>query len=290
MSYYRKPHISIEPLPSTPNGGRHPETLTLFSPIELEAPFKIQLISSHGLHIFFDDPSQHAQTPILICKGAKITSNVTLYFQPAGPVGPDFVAGWNKLPDEILMEIVAQDLFSIFGRRRYSDRAMLDQVRKTPQIAGIVMEAFYKYNTFELRLRRRGNKASEPEEVRFFFAYPPRRFNNLVQFLRFRLTVQPDAFRFLRKLLEGEYGFENLRELDVEVGYKGSCLGPDAKYSSVDEFVGEVLLDWKPTMKGRGRLVFSYDNDWSSNGAKSLEDRKRLAEEIRKRIVFDPAK
>lgn len=143
-----RPHPFTHLNPHVP----HPPTL---SPMNINT---LTLWSATPIHIL------HAQRP----------DPITI--QSAAHLSPSFARGWNTLPDELKLHILACNLVERFPQRLFTAEScchrldaseLFKQLRSTPEITALNSEPYYSRNVFVLEPRVvRGTQLNPPYVLR----------------------------------------------------------------------------------------------------------------------------
>ncbi|KAF2449925.1 hypothetical protein P171DRAFT_440358 [Karstenula rhodostoma CBS 690.94] len=140
-------------------------------------------------------------------------STQSVQLKPDYNLGPTFVRYWDKLPEELRVNIIAENMKAYPARQnpRFSMdlfTKLYPHCRMTPQIARIAMEGFYKHNEFLIQLN-----SGIPNR------YPPAPFNDLIRRLHLTMYIRRSQWTFVRNLSEGKLGFAHLKYIGIVVSW-----------------------------------------------------------------------
>ncbi|KAF2449707.1 hypothetical protein P171DRAFT_198563 [Karstenula rhodostoma CBS 690.94] len=138
-----------------------------------------------------------------------------------------FAIGWNKLPAELKLEILSYDpkLNGDFKRRNKKHnpgnqggwKTLLRYHKMTPELGALATEIFYAKHHFRIegaddQMKQKWNIVSVQK---LFFPKPE--VNQFIKLLYFRVPLDSLAWSRLQRLANGDFGFERLNHLTVEV-------------------------------------------------------------------------
>ena len=136
-----------------------------------------------------------------------------------------FMECWNKLPDELKVHVLSFRLAfdnlpsrcKVWGdmtsrtHLEYYHYLLKPFIRTTKDIFKLAQQVYYRDNCIVLRSAESWTSAGP---VRFF-AYPQPPVNRWLRTVQLQLHVNRDDWRFLQRMANIEYGFENLAYVDL---------------------------------------------------------------------------
>ncbi|KAF1958167.1 hypothetical protein CC80DRAFT_546403 [Byssothecium circinans] len=167
-----------------------------------------------------------------------------------------FSDGWNKLPAELKVQILGHNLtfpkpiMADWRRREFTDRlkALYHHLHMTPEIASLARNIFYETNTFVISAEEHPSPEAQllyNSPKAFATATIPRIRTSLnpiartnTHHINFRLLIYSSHWAVLKRLSVGEFGFNNLRRVRVDVVW--SCAD---RWSTKKEHPG--YMHWK---------------------------------------------
>lgn len=124
-----------------------------------------------------------------------------------------------KCPDEIKQQILGYTLMQekvVTASRRWCSRLFV--ALRTPEMAGMVTEAFYKNNTFRAEMDDISTLDKQRQQAPSNLSYcvrPPMLFSHLIRSLQIEIKPQFRFWYHLNRFAGGEYGFSNLQRVIV---------------------------------------------------------------------------
>jgi hypothetical protein len=171
-------------------------------------------------------------TPV---KSLVLYSRQPVQLKPDYTLGATFVRYWDALPEELRVNIIAENMMAYPHRQalRHSPERFIKlypHCRMTPQIARMATEAYYKNNEFLIQLT-----TGMPNR------YPPAPFNDLIRRLYLTMYIFRSQWTFLRKLSLGMLGFGNLKYIEILISWHYPSKDVDG--TEWDNFVDDTLND-----------------------------------------------
>ncbi|KAJ4353582.1 uncharacterized protein N0V89_005312 [Didymosphaeria variabile] len=143
--------------------------LNLFNPFQMFPGRSLWIASPYPISIFSEcspspsyhrylatppSPGTYCKTPEIYCTTpVKVQVRTKTWLFPHRDLGPAFANGWNKLPTEIKLHILSQNLrfHDCIGESSDEEYKMLrHHLRMTPEIAAFSKEIFYSRNSMNL--------------------------------------------------------------------------------------------------------------------------------------------
>ncbi|KAL5435174.1 hypothetical protein PMIN07_002701 [Paraphaeosphaeria minitans] len=144
---------------------------------------------------------------------------------PTSRLTSAFRNGWNKLPSELKVMIIAPTVSysydaksTVIGYHNFFpgfEEKVLPWVRLSPETGAIAMQAFYENNTFWIV--RHTKVGGETDHVTSHFILPPPDMAKHIHSLVFELSMDSHAFRLLAEISRGEHGFTGLTRVLVNI-------------------------------------------------------------------------
>jgi hypothetical protein len=214
-------------------------------------------IESRDIHRF----TISAASPTLITAPAAMAFTLL----PSGCLGPDFARGWQKLSDELKVNILRFNLI-IDSYVEYGDTATFTEAHcllykhlaMGPEIASLSREIFYKENIFRLT----SEIDFEDEESAFL---PPLELRPLIRNIELYLCVQCHDWCFMQSVLEGCRGFDNLQSLHIRFWWDARALEPFLYFFRSEQ---GFTMEAHSNLSCKLQLTFEE----SHNGHKDIED------------------
>jgi hypothetical protein len=211
-------------------GNKEPEVITLLTPLLVPAKVKLSVLSAYPIHVYY--PKDTQSPPLQIQSSAPVVfgnGDAAVYLVPDAPLGLEFVAGWTKLPDELKVLILAQNLVfdeSVRFRnwKEITERVLFPHLRMTPEIANLAREVFYTQNEFQLF--RGGDRVIHIHQGIMWrrFLKPPNR--DMVRHVKVPIMLYQDdlgAISATSKTIPGFSSVKHLRlVLYLHVPWKGN--------------------------------------------------------------------
>jgi hypothetical protein len=167
-----------------------------------------------------------SSTPIQILRN---DTKEELVVKPDGGLGSAFVDGWNKLPDELKVRelscnLVAENTISFEDTQTDASTEHVinfdHHLRTTPEIASLSREISYTKNTFLLQASPHSNwETAGAMQIAptGFMNHPPTAATSYIRSLELRLPINSVSSRFLTRLINGQYGLQDLRHLRLTI-------------------------------------------------------------------------
>ena len=143
-----------------------------------------------------------------------------LSIRPSTDLGPEFVRGWFKLPDELKVRVLEFNL--VYDRAvpydlSFPGRFHVTEYRKlllsTPEIATMSREIYYSKNVFRIETEPYSQSDHNLSNRGLFLAYPSLANNSLIRSLEFVTTVDHLRSTVFRRFADDACGFHDLRSL-----------------------------------------------------------------------------
>ncbi|KAF2114315.1 hypothetical protein BDV96DRAFT_647021 [Lophiotrema nucula] len=208
---------TTQPLPTM--ASTKEEVVEILTPMTIHPGSNLRIFSANPILLrppYTEPFGIQAATPI------RLHNTGSIEVESTAPLDTRFVNGWNKLADELKVQILKHNLgcrpIHHYDARVKVNSKLLPHLQMSPDIARLAEETFYKHNTFVV------TPYGSHWDRRF--AYPPRRVNTYIRRLSIVTDMDSD-WALLRKLARGDYGFENLRHvtLTYEFGTADTLLG-----------------------------------------------------------------
>ena len=183
-----------------------PTVYRLYSPITLEAGSTITIECDTPIEV--RDANLKSATTISTSGPLSLSVTVRTHLQPAGPYGPAFVRGWNKLALELKYLILKSNLVSARAVTshcvQYWDTSEYQKyLRTTPELAALARQVFHESNTFVLHVLKRPVSRPHPS-VRPF-----------IRRVELDIPLAGAQWQMLANSAPNGFGFPNLQSVSV---------------------------------------------------------------------------
>ncbi|KAF2824624.1 hypothetical protein CC86DRAFT_383438 [Ophiobolus disseminans] len=112
------------------------------------------------------------------------------------------------------------------GKDHYDVTSFGHHLRSTPEIASFARELYYARNTFILQTHHWSFTGQPHQRNEHYIAYPPRAVNVFIRSIVVKVSFLRMDLAHVRRLADGEFGFENLRQIIVLIESLHSRLTP----------------------------------------------------------------
>ncbi|KAK7185018.1 hypothetical protein DPSP01_002848 [Paraphaeosphaeria sporulosa] len=216
------------------------EGIDLKTPMFLQAPVLVRIhirLPTMFLATAEEDPmypdwkSISSSAPV---NSLVLYSTQPVRLKPNYTLGSTFVRYWDKLPEELRVSIIAENMKAHPARQTPRTQALLTKLyphcRMTPQIARLAITGFYKHNEFLVQLN-----SGMPNR------YPQVPYNDLIRRLQLSMYIRRSQWEFVQKLSEGKLGFANLKYVSILISWHYPA--EDIDETEWDDFVDETRND-----------------------------------------------
>lgn len=195
--------------------------------------------------------------------------------EPLHYLGQDFVRGWNKLPEKLKLNVLRFNLvhhdpiehYNAFHGDHRSVTSYGSHLRSTPELAALSRIVYYSLNTFNLS--EESISRSNSIDYYLVFAYPKPTVNLLIQSLEIHYRLFMPG-RAMEHLVQGRYGFQNLRSLRVTIEYEEPRIEDKVRF-----FLGRTREPYRFGCTGLLEFVVPYfgrlKDGWEDKAAALIE-------------------
>lgn len=188
------------------------------------APIKVELAG--GQHLYL---SAHTF--------ATLKAPVSMTISPTDRLGPGFARGWNKLPDELKIAILEENLVQEDNYVHWQlfqgpvvCRTLLQHLAMGPDISRLAHEIFYKKNAFLVTVDSTGGA---PPKL------PPLNVHHLIRGIGVVVHFTPESWTFLQKVAAGL--FPNMEEIKIMYTWDKIVPIPTTFFQSLPQMQGIVF-------------------------------------------------
>jgi hypothetical protein len=140
-----------------------------------------------------------------------------MQIEPAEQLGPAFARGWRKLPDELRLEVLVDNLVSADPIRRTADgftmrQTLYNYLAMGPEIARLAHDTFYRENSFEFRPSRRCGLIMIAQP----FILPPQPLRPLIKRMTLVVDIDERDWDKLEHFSKSGWGFTNVIEITIK--------------------------------------------------------------------------